>query len=97
MRVVLKPLPAPLLQSQLKKMPDMISNTHRIGLYPNPIVPEAFESIKIHLTITSSKGNTPTLRHELLKYVDNLRDMIKNCIENNYINEEVQDDTKIEQ
>ena len=87
-------------------MPDMISNTHRIGLYPNPIVPEALESIKIHLTITSSKGNTPTLRHELLKYVDNfrdmkyvdnLRDMIKKCIEDNYINDEAQNNTEIKQ
>lgn len=78
-------------------MPDMISNTHRIGLYPNQIVPEEMESIKIHLTITSSKGNTPTLRHELLKYVDNLQDMIKKCIEENYINDEAQNNTAIKQ
>lgn len=73
-------------------MPKFSSASHRMCLYLNQDLsektsPEEIESIKMDLTITSNKT-----KKELLGFVDNLRDLIIECIETNYTSKDEEPD-----
>jgi len=66
-------------------MSKLTSKTHRLGLVlpPDNEYPNSVEKFVLNLTITTRKK-----KQELLKYVDRMRDSIKDCIEQNYTNDD---------